>query len=68
MIRTNSDYDKQDMVQKFAQAIRHFRGYLDKEKFEEDFSFLMNFVHEVGPDVCVELTCSEPECSGCSRG
>lgn len=48
MIKTNSDCLAQETVQKYAYAIRHFRGYLDKEKFEDDLAFLMNFVREVG--------------------
>lgn len=48
MIKTNSDCLEQETVQKYAYAIRHFRGYLDKEKFDDDLAFLVNFVHEVG--------------------
>ena len=48
MIRTNADCIQQETVQKYAYAIRHFRGYLDKEKFDDDLAFLMNFVREVG--------------------
>lgn len=48
MIKTNSDCLAQETVQKYAYAIRHFRGYLDKEKFEDDLAFLVNFVREVG--------------------
>ena len=47
MIKSNRDYPSQETIQKYASAIRHFRGYLDKEKFEDDFRFLMDFVQDV---------------------
>lgn len=47
MIRTNHDCPTQETLQKYATAIRHFRGYLDKEKFNDDLRFLLNFVREV---------------------
>ena len=47
MSTTNADCVKPEMIQKYAYAIRHFRGYLDKEKFDDDLAFLMNFVQEV---------------------
>ena len=57
MIRTNHDYPTQETLQKYATAIRHFRGYIDKEKFNDDFRFLVNFVREVsGEDEMTECT------------
>jgi len=34
-------------LQKYAEAIWHFRGYLDKEKFDDDIDFLLEFVRQV---------------------
>lgn len=64
MIRTNADCIQQETVQKYAYAIRHFRGYLDKEKFDDDLAFLMNFVREVG---CGRNRCEKEsaECDTC---
>jgi len=57
MIKTNSDCMTQEMVQKYAYAIRHFRGYVDKEKFSDDMAYLMNFVREVAPK-CRDKQCA----------
>ena len=38
-----------EMLQKYAETIRHFRGYIDKDRFKEDVEFLLKFLKEVGP-------------------
>ena len=48
MIQTNCDYIEQEKIQKYVSVIRHFRGYLDKERYEDDIAFLAHFVQEVG--------------------
>lgn len=38
-----------ETLQKYAETIRHFRGYIDKDRFKEDVEFLLKFLKEVGP-------------------
>ena len=66
MIRTNNDCLQRETVQKYAYAIRHFRGYLDKEKFDDDLAFLMDFVRDVSgtKDRCDQDSRSCESCRG----
>jgi len=49
MIQLNSNMadSESETLQKFTEAIRHFRGFVNKERFSEDVSFLREFVREV---------------------
>ena len=38
-----------ELLQKYIETIRHFRGYIDKDRFNEDIEFLIKFLNEVGP-------------------
>ena len=33
-----------ELLKKYAEAIRHFRGYVDKERFAADVEFLRRFL------------------------
>ena len=36
-----------DTLEKYVEAIRHFRGFVNKERFNEDVTFLREFVREI---------------------
>lgn len=38
-----------EILQKYTETIRHFRGYIDKDRFNEDVEFLRKFLNEVAP-------------------
>ena len=40
-----------ELLLKYTETIRHFRGYVDKERFAEDVNFLREFLKEVEPDL-----------------
>ena len=47
MIESNRTYVDREDLPKYAEAIRHFRGYIDRERFEDDIAFLRQFVAEM---------------------
>ena len=47
MIETTYAGIGEEKLQTYAEAIWHFRGYLDKEKFEDDLEFPIEFVKKV---------------------
>lgn len=64
MIQTSSEYIEQETIRKYVTVIRHFRGYLDKERYADDVAFLRAFVEEVGcPCGCHEPILKSAEIS-----
>lgn len=47
-MNNNQEDISPEMLQKYVETIRHFRGYVDKERFNEDVEYLRNFLNEVG--------------------
>lgn len=44
MVQANSMVLDSETIQKYVETIRHFRGYVDKERFAEDVEFLRRFL------------------------
>ena len=49
MIQTNSNLveTEGETLEKYAEVIRHFRGFVNKERFNEDVTFLREFIRDV---------------------
>lgn len=67
MIQTAHAQMEKDQLQKYAEAIWHFRGYLDKEKFDDDMEFLIEFVRQVGLGKLPEEKTADGVCPTCRR-
>lgn len=67
MIETTHVQMEKEQLQRYAEAIWHFRGYLDKEKFDDDLDFLLEFVKQVNAGNLPEERAVEGVCPLCKR-